>query len=312
MTAAARRFPQTSNELGDSVLVRGSATPLLDEPVRAMSDDVPPSLYERTFELKDIAVLRGNSVLFEPERSLTFKGYTTRPPTQRLGDSRNPTLDLDGQAFFDRTFSEAPKEVALIVGGPEIARTMGFVGRTASVVQGPLKGSPVRAFLAEGVDTALPESLPLLVGFHGQPTLASAKAATQALHPLVALDALRQAARLGASDQIEVLARWLLHPSEPTSVKTATIELLAEAIKEVAFKDDTSDALVEVAVATWEAERGEPLYAAYLRTLHAAADHTGNSELLRHLEGLALDSLFRELSDLAAELLEKVKEKRPK
>ena len=203
MTAAARRFQQTSDELAESVIVRGKATPLQEEPVKPTSDDVPASLYERMFELTDIAVIRGNSEPFDSERTLTFKGYTRRSPTQRVDDSRNPTLDLDGQAFFDRT-SGRPTDAVLFVGGPEIAPIMGFVGRTASVVDGPLKGSPVRAFLAEGADTTLPESLPLLVGFHGQPTLASAEAATQAQHVVVALDALRQAARLGAADQVDV------------------------------------------------------------------------------------------------------------
>jgi hypothetical protein len=163
-----------------------------------------------------------------------------------VDDTRTPTLDLDGQAFFDRAFSRPPEEAVLLIGGPEIPAPMGVMRRTATVVEGPLEGSPVRAFVAEGADRALPESLPLLVGFQGEPTLASARAATQASHPVVALDALRQAARLGASDQVEVLARSLLHPSQPTSVEAAAIELVTEAIREVAFHDRPTDTLVEL------------------------------------------------------------------
>src|SRR2546426_2409141 len=309
--AAARRFGETSNELADSIIVRGKATPLAEQPVEATPDNAPPSLYERTFELTDIVVIRGNPALFERVYSLKFKGYTMLSPAQRSDDTRNPTLHLDGYAFFNRKLSIPPKDVVLIVGGPEAGPTKGLMGRTASVVNGVFGGSAVRAFLAEGADRALLESLPLLVGFHGQPTLASAKAATQASHPVVGLDALRQAARQGTGDQVEVLARWFLHPSQPACVKTAVIELLGEAINEVALKTGTADALVEVAVAAWEAERADPLYAAYLRTLHAAAGHTSNSELRRRLEGLATDSLFRELSALADALLAKVKKDTP-
>jgi hypothetical protein len=308
VTAAARRFPLTSDELADAVLLRGKATSRRDEPVDAVANAVAPSLYERTFVLTDITVLRGHSV--ESERSLTFKGYTPLPPAQRLADTRSPTLDLDGQTFFDRALTPEPNDVALIVGGPGIATAMGQSAATPSVVEGPLKGSAVRAFLAAGADDTLPASLPLLVGFRGHATIAAAEAATRALHPIVAVDALRQAARLAATDQVEVLAGRLLHPSEPVRVKTAVVELLAEAIREVAFKAGAADRLVEVAAAAWEAERGESLYPAYLRTLLTAGDHTRDSALLLRLEGLANDSLFGELSDAAAELLERVKERR--
>lgn len=299
--AATRRYALTSADLAGVVAVRGTAKLLEEKPV-GPSRGVAPSLYQRRFELAGLEVIRGSSTALEEVDSITFSGFTMLAPAQRVIDSRSPTLRLEGQAFFDSKLPTGSMNVLLLIGGPAIAPIRGFMGHSASVESGVYKGQAVRAFLLEGADVTLPEVLPSLVGWQAKSTLATARAATMAPHPLIALDALRIAARSGASDQAEVLAQWLLHPAQPAGVKATAIGLLGEAINRMSQRSKEADALIGVAVAGWEAERTYQVDAAYLRALQSVSGHAKMSSQLGPVEAIADDYQVRELATLSKQL----------
>jgi hypothetical protein len=175
----------------------------------------------------------------------------------------------------------------------------GFQGHTAAVVGGAYADQPVRAFLLEGADAALAEAVPALVGWQPKPTLATARAAIAAPHPLIALDALRIASRLAADDQVTLLATWLLHPAQPASVKALAIGQLGESIKQMPRGSPAADALIGIAVTGWEAERAYQIDAAYLRALQSASATIKASSRRRQIEAIAADYQVRELLSLS-------------
>lgn len=305
-TAATRRYALNSAELVKAIAVRGT-TKLLEEKPVGSNSGTAPSLYQRSFVLTGLEVIRGVSSAFKKVNPIAFSGFTTLAPIQRSIDSHSPTLRLEGQAFFDSKLHPDSMDVLLLIGGPEITPIRRFMGYSASIESGTYKGQPVRAFLLEGVDVSLPQALPSLVGWQPKPTLATARAATMAAHPLIALDALRIASRTGASDQVELLAQWLLHPAQPAGVKTTAIELLGQAINQMPQGSKEADMLISIAVAGWEAERAYPIDAAYLRTLQSASGHIKSSNQLGRVEAIADDYSIRELTTLSEQLSKTLK-----
>jgi hypothetical protein len=296
--AAARRYPLTSADLSDAVAVRGVATLVDEQPVDARAGTTP-GLFQRRFRLTDLKIIHGKAPAGKAERSLTFVGFTLLAPSQRVSDTRSPSLWLDGQAFFDAALHEGRLEVLLLIGPPEIPPVRGFQGHTAAVEGGAYADQPVRAFLLEGADATLAEAVPALVGWQPKPTLATARAAVAAPHPLIALDALRVASRLAADDQVTLLATWLLHPAQPAGVKALAIGQLGESIKEMPQGSPAADALIGIAVAGWEAERAYQIDAAYLRALQSASAAIKASSRRQQIEAIAADYQVRELVSLS-------------
>lgn len=304
--AGARRYALTSAELRETIAVRGVASLADEQPVDAITGTVP-SLYQRRFGVTDLAVIHagapaGQAAAGPRERALTVFGFTLLAPSQRVNDVRSPSLWLDGQAFFDVGLHPGALEVLLLIGPPAIPPIRGFLGHTAAVESGADAGQPVRAFLLEGADAALPAAFPSLVGWQAAPTLATARAATVAPHPLIALDALRIATRSALSDQVELLAKWLLHPAQPAGVKALAVSLLGEAIKQMPPGSPEADALIGIAVTGWESERSYQTDAAYLRALQSASGNIKASSRLRQVEAIAADGQVRELISLSKQL----------
>ncbi|MCP5107595.1 MAG: hypothetical protein GY950_29675 [bacterium] len=307
--AAARRFALMSSELTGSVALLGTARLLEESPVGHTSD-ASPGLYRRRFELSGLEVIRGSSAAFEEVNSITFFGFTMLAPGQRTSDTRSPTLHLEGQVFFDSTLPPAPMNLLLLVGGPPITPIRGFMGHAASIENGVHKGKAVRAFLLEGADVTLPRALLSLAGWQTRPTLAAARTAAAAPHPLAALDALRIAVRSGKDAQVELLARWLLHPAQPAGAKVAAIELLGHAAGRFPCGSKKNDTLIGVAVAGWEAERAYPIDNAYLRALQSISGHVKMSSYLDRVGAIADDYHIHELTTLSAQLVKSLRGKK--
>lgn len=304
--AASWRYPLTSDQLTDVITVRGTVEPLEEKPI-ASNGGTAPSLYQRHFELTDSEFIRNNSTTLENQDSFLFSGFTMLAPAQRVIDTGSPTLQLEGQAFFDSKLPSESMDVLLLIGGADITPIMGFMGNSASVESGVYKDQPVRAFLIEGADNTLPQALPSLVGWQVEPTMETAQAAIQAPHPLIAIDALRIAVRSGASEQVELLAQSLLHPAQPAGVKATAIELLGEAINQMPQGSKEADKLIDVAVAGWEAERAYPIDAAYLRALQSASVQIKQSSQLERVKAIADDYQIRELTTLSEQLANSLK-----
>lgn len=304
--SATRRYALTSAELTEVIAIHGKAQILEEKPLEA-NGGVAPSLYQRRFKLTNLKIIHGKAEPLAKVSALTFSGFTVLSPNQRAADTRNPTLRLEGQAFFDSTLPTDSMDVLVMIGGPEIESIMGFMGNSATIESDPYKGQAVRAFLVAGADATLPAALPALVGWQPKPTLETAKTAILAPHPLIALDALRIAARAGTSDQIEVLAQWLLHPAQPAGVKAAAVELLGQAIGALPQGAKEVDQLLDVAVAGWEAERAYPIDATYLRAFQAAAEQIKQSNQVERVKAVAGDNQIRELSTLAKQLTNSLK-----
>ncbi len=297
-----RRYCLTSAELTEVTAVRGTAN-LLEEKPFSSNRDKSSSLYQRRFKLKEMDVIYGRPTFLENVSELTFYGFTLLASTQRVQDSRSPTLRLEGQDFFDSTLSPDSMDVILLIGEPEIDAVVGFMGQSAAIESGAYKGQAVRAFLIEGANATLPSALLSLVGWQPQsPTLETAKTATMASHPLIALDALRIAVRTGMSDQIELLAQWLLHPSQPAAVKATAVELLGQAIIVLPQGSKEVDRLIDIAVSGWEAESAYPINATYLRALQSSVEHIKVSNQLERVRGIAGDYQIRELGMLSEQL----------
>lgn len=299
--AATRRYALTSDELAELIVVRGTVM-LMEEKTVGPISGTAPSLYQRRFQLTDPEIIHDSSTASENVSPITFSGFTTLAPAQRAIDSRSLTLRLEGQSFFDSKLPLGAMDVLLLIGGPEIAPIAELTVRGASVESGIYKGQPVRVFLLEGADVTLSQALPSLVGWQVKPTVATAKAAIRAPHPLISLDALRIAAREGASDQVELLSRWLLHPSQPAGVKATAIELLGLAISQLPHGSTETNTLIETASAGWEAERAYQIDTAYLRTLLSIQGHIKKSNQLKRVEAIAEDYQIKELYILAKQL----------
>jgi hypothetical protein len=257
--------------------------------------------------LTGIEVLAGEATPLANEPSLFITGATMLSPAQRRSDPRSPTLSLDGQAFFDSPWPGDPVAVLLLIGGPENTPAMGEIAAQARVEAGSLKDQPVRAFRLAGADARLAEALPALAGWQAEQNLETARAALNAPHPLIAIDALRIAVQSRATDQVELLAGWLLHPAQPAGVKAVAISLLGEAIALTTPGSSEADALIGVAVAGWEAERAYPIDASYLRAFQTAAEQVKASERKIQVEAIAGDYQIQELNGLSEALRERLK-----
>jgi hypothetical protein len=307
--AGARRFALTSTDLINVHVVQGKAIHIEEKPIILDGENFP-SLYQRRLKLVSLKFVRGgNSSIFKKVKSITFSGFTLLAPLQRGIDTRSPTLRLEGQAFFDSTLPSDAIDVLILIGEPEIAPIKGFMGYSASVESGIYKGQPVRAFLLEGADATLPEALLSLVGWQAKPTLSTAKNALEAPHPIVAIDALRIAARKEASDQVELLSQWLLHPGQPAGVKATAIELLGLAISQLPQGSKEANILIETASTGWEAERAYQIDAAYLRTFLSISGHIKKSNQIKRIEAIADDYQIKELSILARQLADSMQKR---
>jgi hypothetical protein len=305
--AAALRYDLNSADMAEAIAVRGVAKLLEENPIGPIIG-TSPSLYQRRFHFVGQEVIHGRSVDLTQVSAIEFSGYTKLAPAQRGIDSRSPMLVLGGQIFFNSKLPPGSMNVLLLIGGPEIPPIVGAMGRRASVENAAYRSSALRAFLLTDADVTLPQALPSLVGWQPKPTLATAKAAMMAPHPLIALDALRIAARSGTTDQAELLAEWLLHPAQPAGVKATAVSILGQAIEGIPQGSEDADRLIAVAVASWEAERAYPIDAAYLRVFHSVTKHIEASSWQEQVKAIADDYSISELVTLSDQLAQSLKE----
>ncbi len=305
-SAATSPYALTSDKLIGVLAVRGTAKLLEEKPI-SFSGSNAPSLYQRRFDLTNFEVIRNGSTALQSTKSITFSGFTSLAPVQRFLDSRSPILQLEGQEFFDSKLPTDSINVLLLIGGSEIPPIPGLVGNSTSVESGVYKNQPVRVFLTEGADATLPQAFPFLVGWQAKPTIETAEAAIKAPHPLIAIDALRIAARLGISDQVEILARWLLHPVQSAKVKAIAIKVLGQAVNNMPLGSTEADHLIDLAVMGWEAEHAYQIDAAYLSALQSVSPHIKRSNQLERVRAISDDYQTRELVRLSERLKQSLK-----
>jgi|GEM_PF-2537790 len=289
------RPPLTSAELVGAVVVRCRATPRAEHPVGAVAPGEVAGLFQRDFELAGCAEAHGQP----PAAAATVTGYTTLAPDRRVDESTEPTLELDGQRLFDRPDTGAI-DVVVVVGGPPVVAARGFGGKVATATWSGGKGDagPARVFALAGVDRGLAEAIGALVGWAPARSIATARAAADAAHPLVAIDALRLAVADQADDQIALLAEACLHPGHASAVRVTAIELLGAAIAAAPVGSPPADRLIGVALNGWEQERRASVDTAYLTALTAAAPQLRGSSARTRAGAIPDDHQVRNLSAL--------------
>jgi len=285
-----------STALAGAYALQCTATPAPDRPAGAETKLGPVSLHERVLELTACSVVRG---VASPAAKATLTGYTQLAAVQRADDPRDATLTFDAQRLFDRPWP-ATFSVLVIVGGPPVVQPMGANHRGA-VLTG--SSAPVRAFALLGADANLGTEARKLTGWQAKATADTTLAAIRSGHPLLALDALRIAVRDAALDPLVLAGTELLHPSHPSAVRAAAIELLVTALANAKPGSAEAERLVEVVLVGWELEQRDRVELAYLRSLlkvspqlraaklheraRAAGDAPNASELAAALKDLA-------------------------
>lgn len=280
--------PITSAELTDALAVQGHADLQEETVLNFEGGSARPALMRRIFQMTVEKVLHGADSA-DAGTSFTFEGYTTVPPAERSDDVRLPSVRLEGQAFFDRALPDGPLPIFLLIGGNPISAPGGFQGKTASVLDGSLNGQPVRAFLLAGADRSLPTALPSLAGWNLPLSLVIAMEATRAGHPLIALDALRLAARQPEGDIVLTLAAHLLHVAQPAPVRSIALELLATIASGFPPGSEAANALLRLSVETWRMERRYATEAGYLNLWIAAAPQALASDSAEAIRAMATD-----------------------
>jgi hypothetical protein len=303
--AYARLVPLTSKDLADVVAISGKATLLEEKPITWEGQKIP-SLYQRRFKLEHIVLLRGNLDGFQKEKAIIFSGYTNMSSNQRSSEVRSPLLGLESQYyfdnFFDKTLPSGQIDVLLLIGKPDILPIMGFMGHSASVEEGMLKGQPVRAFLIKDWDAKLRDAIPLLLGWQKKVTPETIQAVIQAPHPLIALDALCISALDKTIAYTKILAQWLLHPAQPSGVKATAVALIALAIRQFPEGSKEADELIDILSSGWEAEQTYNIELAYLRSLLSVPEYIKKTGRRTDMEGIADDYQIKELERLAGQL----------
>jgi len=285
----------SSTALAGASALRCTAAAGVDKPSGNLGKSAFPSLYERSLELTACTVLHGAA---KPPAHATLTGYTQLSTAQRADDPREATLLFDTQRLFDRPWS-ASFPVLLILGGPAVSAPLG-ANQKVPVLSG--SAEPVRAFALIGADASLATAIPHLVGWQVTRTIATAQAALAAGHPLLALDALRVAVHDAAIDQIVLAGTDLFHPSQPSAVRVAAIELVAAAIAGAKAGSPDADRLAEVALLGWEAEQRARVDTAYVRSLTHAAPQLRGSKLHDRARAVANAPNATELATLLKEL----------
>lgn len=288
--------PTLSTELAGAAAVVGRAM-LESETVLRQAMNVA-ELTRRRFRFEGDQILHGTAEL--PPGGLVFEGTTTYPPPYMRPDPLSPTLHLDGQRFFDEEHEAGPLPTLLLIGGPPVPASAGF--------DEPAAGPPVRPFLLQGADRTLVTALPSLLGWQPEISTAAVERTLEAGHPLIPLDALRIAARQeGDAAHVEILAGWLLHPTQPPEAKVIALDLVAQALRRLRPGSREADSLVALTLWNWRLERWRPANAAYLEAWILAAPQVKASSAARELKAMALDETAAErVSALQAELRKKL------
>ena len=261
----------TSPALSGAHALRCTATPTAEKPVGSVPKGEVPSHYERGLALTACTVVHG---AVTAPASGTLTGYTTLSTHQRADDPREATLTFDAQRLFDRPWP-ASFAVLIIVGGPMVTASMG-ANNKMPVLAGSTEH--VRAFALLGADAGLDAVIGKLVGWQATRPVEVTRAALGAAHPLVALDALRVAVQDGAVDAIALAGTDLLHPSNPSGVREAAIELVAAGIAKQKAGSPEAERLIDVALLGWEQEQRARVDVAYIRSLANAAPQLRGSK----------------------------------
>jgi hypothetical protein len=286
----------TSAKLSGAHALRCTARPRDDKPVGPPAGKFP-SLYERSLELSQCTQIHGKATA---PAIATLTGYTQLSTAQRADDPREAMLSFDTQRLFDRPWP-ATFPVLVIVGGPPVSAPMG-ANQKPPTLTGTTEA--VRAFALTGADAGLATAIPRLVGWQARHGSEATRAALEAGHPLVALDALRVAVDDGDLDSTVNAGTDLLHPMQPSAVRAQAIELVAAAIAKAKAGSPEADRLIEVALTGWEIEQRARVDLAYVRSLQHAAPQLRASKLHGRVRALADAPNAREqeaaLKDLAA------------
>lgn len=270
----------TSAKLGGAHALRCMARPKDDKPAGQAPGSKFPSLYERSLELSQCTGIHGNATA---PATATLTGYTQLSTAQRADDPREAMLSFDTQRLFDRPWP-ATFPVLVIVGGPPVSAPMG-ANQKQPVLTGTTEA--VRAFALTGADAGLATAIPRLVGWQTRRGPEATRAALEAGHPLVALDALRVAVDDGDLDSTVIAGTDLLHPMQPSAVRAQAIELVAAAIGKAKAGSPEADRLIEVALTGWEIEQRARVDLAYLRSLQHAAPQLRASKLHARVRAMA-------------------------
>lgn len=286
----------TSAKLDAAHALRCTARPKDDKPAGPVPAGGFPSLYERSLELGQCTAIHGGA----PPATATLTGYTQLSTAQRADDPREATLSFDPQRLFDRPWP-ATFPVLVIVGGPAVSAPMGANQKPPALTGAT---GAVRAFALVGADASLATAIGRLVGWQPRRGLDATRAALEAGHPLVALDALRVAVDDGDVDGVVAAGTDLLHPVQPSAVRALAIELVAAAIARARPGSPEADRLIEVALTGWELEQRARVDLAYVRSLQHAGPQLRDAKLHARVRALADAPNAREaaaaLKDLAA------------
>jgi hypothetical protein len=229
------------------------------------------------------------------EETLEFEGYTFDQPPYREPDVWTPSLDLDGQRFFDRAHGKEATDALLLVGGPPAPLPRGAVGRFARVASGPRQGEAVRPFALQGADRPLGEAVQRLVGWRDRPAPEVIDQAVDAGHPLIALDALRICTDLECrAGGYQRLARRLLHPSEPPEARAIALGVVGRKLRKLRAGSEEANALVELTWRAWQRERQHPVAEKCLEAWVGAPEQIQKFPASRELIAMALDETAAE------------------
>jgi hypothetical protein len=282
-----------STDLQEAIAVEGMAE-LVNEVAGAGAGG---ALTRREFRLLRARTLRGDASKVAGIE-LHWEGSTLVPLASARADPLSPTIDLDGQRYFDTRFETTPLPVLLLIGGAATSGSFGHEGQRARML-GPLFDAPARPFYLAGRDSVLPRVMPALLGWLAETPRTSAWA-TALDHPLVALDALRIVAR-GRADLpfAPELLGWLLHPTQAPEARLAALSALAEILHRLPPVDPAAEAFLREAAWSFRLERQFEVEGAYLEVVASCARHVDSSSAGRELADMATDgTAARRLEEL--------------
>jgi hypothetical protein len=254
---------------------------------------------------RPVMALTARRFVFEAAQNIEIEGFTMLPAPYADPDMETPTLNLDGQRFFDRRHSEEPFPALAIIGGPPAPSPSGFAGNSAHVAAGPGEGGPVRPFVLEGADAPLKDAVRSFLGWKEVVSMEGVRDAIGAGHPLIAVDALRICADSGAADEFQALAAHLLHPTQPPEAKAIALRLVARRLERLQPGSAESDALVALTSRAWRFERQHRVAEGYLDVWSSAPEQVKRAPSGEEVIAMALDETAADrLRDMQRKLRE--------
>jgi hypothetical protein len=234
---------------------------------------------------RPVMALTARRFVVEAAQNIEFEGFTTHPAPYADPDPETPTLDLDGQRFFDRSHLKGWFPALAIIGGPPAPSPSGFAGNSAHVSA----GTPVRPFVLEGADAPLKDAIHSFLGWKDRVSMEGVREAIEAGHPLIAVDAMRICVEAGSAAEFQTLAAHLLHPTRPPEAKAIALRLLARRLERLQPGSAESDALVELTARAWRFERQHGVAEGYLNVWSSAPEQVKRSPVGHEVIAMALD-----------------------